>query len=322
MTMTCLQAKDCDTSSALNLYLREIREDCLLSAAEEHALAEAIARGDRDARARMIQANLRLVVKIARDYVGRGLVLDDLIGEGNLGLIRAAEEFDPRFGTRFSTYAGYWIKQAIRHALINTTLTIRLPAHMVGLLTKWRRTERALTRELGHFPSPEQVAVRLGLTDSQRALVEKAHRASQLRSENRGGDEGAGWSPDESTDTRDAPDAVVEADDERQDLRRRLERLDQRERVILALRFGLEGELPMTLKEVGRRLGVTREWVRKIELRAVRKLEDGAMSEEAAGGPSRASGVGPRREADHAPGTPSRPERPPSRTAPRAGGLD
>ena len=287
--MTCLQAKDRDASNALNLYLREIREGRLLSAAEEHALAEAIAKGDRDARARMIQANLRLVVKIARDYMGRGLILDDLIGEGNLGLIRAAEEFDPRFGTRFSTYASYWIKQAIRHALINTTLTIRLPAHMVGLLTKWRRTERALTRELDHSPSPEQVAVRLGLTDLQRALVEKARRASQLRLENGGGDEGAGWSPDESTDTRDTPDAVVEADDERQNLLRRLERLDQRERAILALRFGLEGELPMTLKEVGRRLGVTREWVRKIELRAVRKLEEGAMSEEAAGGPSRAT---------------------------------
>jgi RNA polymerase primary sigma factor len=287
--MTRFQAKDRDTSNTLNLYLREIREGRLLSAAEEHALAEAIARGDRDARARMIQANLRLVVKIARDYMGRGLVLDDLIGEGNLGLIRAAEEFDPRFGTRFSTYASYWIKQAIRHAMINTTLTIRLPAHMVALLTKWRRTERALTRELGHSPSLEQVAVRLGLTDSQRALVEKARRASQLRLENGGGDEGAGWSPDESTDTRDAPDAVVEADDERQNLLRRLERLDQRERAILALRFGLEGELPMTLKEVGRRLGVTREWVRKIELRAVRKLEEGAMSEEAASEPSRAT---------------------------------
>src|SRR6185312_16527114 len=111
------------------------------------ALAEAIARGDRDARTRMIRANLRLVVKIARDYVGRGLVLDDLIGEGNLGLIRAAEEYNPSFGTRFSTYASYWIKQAIRHALTNTTATIRLPAHMVGLLSKWRKAERALTRE-------------------------------------------------------------------------------------------------------------------------------------------------------------------------------
>src|SRR5205823_12079025 len=131
-------AKDCGDSNLFNTYLREIRDDALLSAAEERALAEAIARGDRDARARMIQANLRLVVKIAREYLGRGMSLDDLVGEGNLGLIRATEEFDPRFGTRFSTYASYWIKQAIRHALTNTTATIRLPAHMVTLLSKWR----------------------------------------------------------------------------------------------------------------------------------------------------------------------------------------
>ena len=131
----------------------------------------------------MIQANLRLVVKIARDYVGRGIALDDLIGEGNLGLIRAAEEFDPRFGTRFSTYASYWIKQAIRHALINTTSTIRLPAHMVGLLTKWRRAERSLCRELGRAPSFEEIASSLGLTETQKTLVARAHQARQLKLE-------------------------------------------------------------------------------------------------------------------------------------------
>jgi RNA polymerase primary sigma factor len=272
--MNCAQAKDCGAPDNLNIYLREIKEDSLLTAAEERSLAEAIARGDSQARTRMIQANLRLVVKIARDYVGRGLVLDDLIGEGNLGLIRAAEEYDPQFGTRFSTYASYWIKQAIRHALINTTATIRLPAHMVGLLTKWRRAERALSREFGHTPSPDQIAVSLGLTDSQRELVDKALRASQLRFECGGSEAGGGWSPDESVEAGESPDAVLEADDERRDLLRRMERLDERERAILALRFGLEGELPMTLKEVGRRLGVTREWVRKIEIRAVRKLDD------------------------------------------------
>jgi RNA polymerase primary sigma factor len=272
-SMTCPQAKDCGNTSSLNTYLREIRDDPLLSAAEERALAEAIAQGDGDARTRMIQANLRLVVKIAREYVGRGLVLDDLIGEGNLGLIRATEEYDPGFGTRFSTYASYWIKQAIRHALINTTATIRLPAHMVGLLTKWRRAERALTREFGYPPTFDQVAVSLGLTDSQKALVEKARRARQLRFES-SGDDGGTWSPDDSMAERDAPEATLEADDERKNLLKRMEQLDARERAILALRFGLEGELPLTLKEVGRRLGVTREWVRKIEIRAVRKLDD------------------------------------------------
>src|SRR5262249_1622448 len=154
----------CDVPTTLQLYLRAIKDDALLTAAEECALAEAIAHGDTASRSRMIQANLRLVVKIARDYVGRGIVLDDLIGEGNLGLIRAAEEFDPRCGTRFSTYASYWIKQAIRHALINTTSTIRLPAHMVGLLTKWRRAERTLCRDEGRAPTFDEVASYLRLS--------------------------------------------------------------------------------------------------------------------------------------------------------------
>jgi RNA polymerase primary sigma factor len=282
--MTCFRAKDCDLSSTMNLYLREIKEGPLLTAAEERELAELIALGDGNARARMIQANLRLVVKIARDYLGRGMVLDDLIGEGNLGLIRASEEFDPRFGTRFSTYASYWIKQAIRHALINTSATIRLPAHMVNLLTKWRRAERALTREFGYAPTVDQVAVSLGLTDAQRVLVDKAQRATQLRLEGGTGESGGDWTADQTSEAVGAPDAMLEADDERRDLLRRMQRLDERERSILALRFGLEGEVPLTLKEVGRRLGVTREWVRKIEIRAVRKLDDNEIPEEVSGG--------------------------------------
>src|SRR5271170_616238 len=156
--MNGFRMQDNSGADSLQVYLKEIRDESLLTAAEECTLAEAIARGDVDARTRMIQANLRLVVKIALDYVGRGMILEDLIGEGNLGLIRAAEEFQPRFGTRFSTYAAYWIKQSIRHALINTTSTIRLPAHMVGLLTKWRRGERALYRQLGRTPTFNEVA--------------------------------------------------------------------------------------------------------------------------------------------------------------------
>ena len=257
----------------MDIYLRQIRDDSLLSAAEECSLAVAIKAGDVDARSRMIRANLRLVVKIARDFGGRGLSLDDLIGEGNLGLIRAAEDFDPRFGTRFSTYASYWIKQAIRHALTNTTATIRLPAHMVTLLSKWRKAERAFAREFNTPPTFDQVAVTLGLSDAQRVLVEQARRASQLRLE--GGDE-EGWSPDETGDHHDGPEAALEADDERRHLLRRLDRLDDRERTIVTLRFGLGGNDPLTLKEVGRRLGVTREWVRKIEVRAVKKLEGDA----------------------------------------------
>ncbi len=272
--MSCTRAKECVAATTLQMYLQEIKDDALLSASEECELAEAIARGDSDARSRMIQSNLRLVVKIARDYVGRGIVLDDLIGEGNLGLIRAAEEFDPRFGTRFSTYASYWIKQAIRHALINTTSTIRLPAHMVSLLTKWRRAERLLSRESGRTPTFDEIASSLNLTEAQKTLVARAQQARHLKLEGGMFDDGTHWSPDESIDDHEAPDSMLESDDERNILLRRLERLDDRERVILSLRYGLEGEQPQTLKEIGRRLGVTREWVRKIEVRAVRKLDD------------------------------------------------
>jgi RNA polymerase primary sigma factor len=272
--MSCTRTRTCTASDSLHVYLREIKDESLLSAEEECTLAEAIALGDDHARTRMIRANLRLVVKIARDYVGRGLVLEDLIGEGNLGLIRATEEFEPRYGTRFSTYASYWIKQAIRHALINTTSTIRLPAHMVGLLTKWRRAERAIYREHGRAPTFGEVAAVLGLSETQKSLVAKACQARQLKLQSSMTAGNSRWSPEESKDHYQPPETVLEGDEERHALLRRMERLDARERTILALRYGLEGELPLTLKEIGRRLGVTREWVRKIELRAVRKLDD------------------------------------------------
>jgi RNA polymerase primary sigma factor len=274
--MSGTRAKDHGVAMGLQIYLQDIKDDALLTAAEERELAAAIASGDADARKRMIEANLRLVVRIARDYVGRGIPMDDLIGEGNLGLIRAAQEFDPRFGTRFSTYASYWIKQAIRHALINTTTTIRLPAHMVGLLTRWRRAERSLGRELRRAPTFEEVASYLGLSETQKTLVARAHQARQLKLESGLAGEANRWSPEEAIDRSEAPGSAMEAEDERAELFSRLDRLDDRERTIVSLRYGLEGSVPMTLKEIGRRLGVTREWVRKIELRAIGKLDDQA----------------------------------------------
>ncbi len=274
--MSGTRARDHGVATSLQIYLQEIKDDALLTAAEERELAAAIAQGDEGARRRMIEANLRLVVRIARDYVGRGIPMDDLIGEGNLGLIRAAKEFDPRFGTRFSTYASYWIKQAIRHALINTTTTIRLPAHMVGLLTRWRRAERSLGRELRRPATFEEVASFLELSETQKTLVARAHRARQLKLESGLAGEANRWSPEEAIDRGEAPESAMEARDEREHLLGRLDLLDDRERTILALRYGLEGASPMTLKEIGRRLGVTREWVRKIELRAIRKLDDQA----------------------------------------------
>ena len=163
----------------LQYYLGAIKDETLLDGVrDERGLAEAIAMGDKNALTRMIEANLRLVVKIAQDYVGRGLTLDDLIGEGNVGLIRAAERFEPRFGTRFSTYASFWIKQSIRQALSNSTAMIRLPAHVLGMLGKWRKAERALARELDRAPSFNEVALALGLSETQKLHLSKAQRSS------------------------------------------------------------------------------------------------------------------------------------------------
>lgn len=253
----------------LEPYIRAIAGHELLSAAEERELAAAARGGDSAAHDRLVRANLRLVVKIARDFRGRGLDLDDLVAEGNLGLIRAATEFDPGYGVRFSTYAAHWIRQSIRHALITTAAPIRLPAHMVVLLSKWRRAERAMLRATGEPPTFEALAAALGLNEAKRRQVERALRAQRLTTGNGpedGGDpvaEVAGWSESEDG---------LEDEDERLRLMRRLDVLDRRERTILELRYGLSGGDPMTLKEIGRRVGATREWVRRLELRALKKL--------------------------------------------------
>src|SRR5947209_4880952 len=160
----------------LETYLREINETALLTARDEQELAAGIAAGDVRARDRMVRANLRLVVNIARGYTGKGLSLQDLIEEGNLGLLRAVEGFDPAVGTRFSTYASYWIKQSIKRALINCAKTIRIPAYMVELLSKWRRATARLTEELGRTPTPEEIGRVLGLQKKKLPIIKKAIR--------------------------------------------------------------------------------------------------------------------------------------------------
>ncbi len=160
--------------SPLETYLREINETKLLTAADERDLARRIAAGDARARDRMVRANLRLVVNIARCYTGKGIGLQDLIEEGNLGLLRAVEGFDPDMGTRFSTYASYWIKQSIKRALINSAKTIRIPAYMVELLSKWRRATIRLTEELGRNPTPEEIARLLGVPKKKLPIIKKA----------------------------------------------------------------------------------------------------------------------------------------------------
>src|SRR5882757_4316289 len=181
--------------SPLETYLRKINETSLLSAQDEQELAVAIGQGDTHARDRMVRANLRLVVNIARGYTGKGLGLQDLIEEGNLGLLRAVEGFDPSMNTRFSTYASYWIKQSIKRALVNTAKTIRIPAYMVELLAKWRRATAKLTDELGRPPTHEEVAKELGLPKKKLAIIKKAIRVYNAAPQADTSE--AGWSLDE-----------------------------------------------------------------------------------------------------------------------------
>ncbi len=244
-----------------------------LSRDEESALAARIAAGDRGARNRLVQANIGLVVTIARRYLGGGLDLDDLVGEGNLGLIRAAEEFDPRFGARFSTYAVCWIRQAIGHALMHTASTIRLPERMVGLLMKWRRADWTLRRELGRAPSFDEIASHLGLSEAKRPLVARALQAGRLRPGSFQ-DDGAGGLSARIADGHGPAEEGIEAEEDRAATRRLMGRLTDREQDILTLHFGLGGE-SLTLEEIGRRLGITRERVRQIEGQALRKLGQG-----------------------------------------------
>jgi len=223
----------------------------------------------------LVQANLGLVWRVARQYEGRGMLMEDLVGEGNLGLIRAAEEFDPDFGVRFSTYATYWIKQSILSALMSTTTTIRVPAHMFRLLVKWGRAEGKLGRASGRRPSAEEVASELGLSEHQKRLVTQALRAQGLRLENGRPAGPCPWPGDAMRDSREGPGALLEAVDERERLRQRLGRLDSHERAVVVLRYGLGGETPLTFSQIGRRLKLSREGVRQVMELAFQRLVDG-----------------------------------------------
>jgi RNA polymerase primary sigma factor len=255
-------------SSCLDTYLAEIDRTPLLTPAAERELAYRIAAGDAAARDRLVRANLRLVVRIARDYRGKGLSLEDLVAEGNLGLVRAAEGFDPAAGCRFATYASYWVKQSIRSALNKTGHAVRLPHYASTLLGQWRRAEAELRDELSRPPEREEVAGRLGLTPKQARVVARAEKA--VASGRTGGAEAdlgefvAGeWT---------APDAPLADADDRRAALAAVERLGAREATILRLRFGLGGDEPATLQQVGDTLGLTRERVRQIERDALAAL--------------------------------------------------
>jgi RNA polymerase primary sigma factor len=263
----------------LETYLREINETALLTADQEKDLARRIGDGDTEARDQMVRANLRLVVNIARGYTGKGLALQDLIEEGNLGLLRAVEGFDPNMNTRFSTYASYWIKQSIKRALVNTAKTIRIPAYMVELLAKWRRATNKLTDELGRPPTPEEIGKLLGLPKKKLSIIKKAIRVYNSTPQSDQGEQG--WSIEEMLPDGRAktPDTEMVETDDLKHVMVLLEKMDTREATVLRMRFGLNDEEPKTLKEIGECLGLTRERVRQIESEALAKLNTSLCGE-------------------------------------------
>jgi len=256
----------------LETYLRDINATSLLTAEDERRLGTAVGLGDTAARDHMIRANLRLVVNIARGYGNRGLPLPDLIEEGNLGLLRAVEGFDPTMGTRFSTYASYWIKQSIKRALINSGKTIRIPAYMVELLSKWRRATARLSDALGRTPTSEEVARMLGLARKKLPIIKKAIHVQQNAPQTEQAE--GGWSLGELIRDENAkcPAEVLLDHDTLRHVMQRIEGLNERAAKILRLRFGLGGGEPMTLKDIGAVLGLTRERVRQIESETLANL--------------------------------------------------
>lgn len=257
----------------LRLYCREISETPLLTPAQEVKLAARIKRGDEEARSHMIKANLRLVVKIAQDYSNLGLPLGDLIAEGNIGLMKAVERFDPKKGGKLSTYAAWWIKQCMKRALANQGRTIRLPVHMKEKISKMTRIAGHLTEELGREPSVEEIAELTGIPAQKlTALTEAAMRPASLDAP-MGDDDSRMTFGETVRDTAIiSPDDRMSGADMVEQLGELLGELDERERRIIDLRFGLDGRRSRTLVEVGKEFGVTRERIRQLQNVALTKM--------------------------------------------------
>jgi RNA polymerase primary sigma factor len=261
-----------DDGGSLKIYLREIAEVPLLTREQEQALAQRVKKGDPEARTHMIRANLRLVVKIAHDYANLGLPIQDLISEGNIGLMKAVERFDPKRGVKLSTYAAWWIKQSIKRALANQSKTIRLPVHVVDKLSRMRRTATQLAEVLGREPSDEELAEEMGIP---------THKISQLKTVSLrpssldapvGDDENALFGEIVADESSLDPAELLRDKALRKDVMDVIQELDEREKAIIMARFGLDRPKPMTLEMIGKNFNVTRERIRQVQNIALHKL--------------------------------------------------
>ena len=268
--------------SNLQLYLQEIGKTPLLTIQEEIQLAKRIRRGDKAARDHMISANLRLVVKIAMDYKDFGLPLLDLISEGNIGLVKAVERFDPRKGGKLSTYAAWWIKQSIKRALANQSKTIRLPVHLVDKISKMRRTAMKLTEELGREPTDEELAIELQIPTSKVAHLKSVSvRPASLDAPVGEDGDSATFGEIVGDDNAISPYDGLRDKNQNSDLHAMVDSLEEREAEIIKLRFGLDGKDELTLEEVGKRFHVTRERIRQLEYLALSKMRRAMAKHEA-----------------------------------------
>lgn len=260
--------------SDLEIYLREINRFSMLTPEQEKELGWKIINDNcPESRDHMVRANLRLVVAIAKRYSNRGLSLPDLIEEGNIGLIRAVEGFDPAQGARFSTYGSWWIKQAIKRALINAVQPIHIPAYMVELIAKWKSASRELEEELGRQPTAQELSEVMNLPVKKIKIIRKALKAFHSPTQAPIGPDGEMMDLSQMLEGgQSTPDDIVLRGEELSIIAKLLEAIDEREARVLEMRFGLDGREPMTLKEIGAVIGVTRERVRQIEIEALRKL--------------------------------------------------